>query len=400
MMERNFDKFDVCIIGASLAGNYLCYLLSNSDLSIAIIEEHKEIGLPFQCAGVVSQKLGKIINLPERLILNRVHIAKIVSTSGKFIKLSGAEVPYIIDRIGLDRFYYETVKNKDNINYFLGEKFKSLEYIKENKKKLILIETTNRIIKARMLIGCDGPLSSVANSLGIKNEIIYATQVRIKADFNEDEIVMYFDPRWKESFGWIVPEGKNIYRIGLGSLRNIAKNFNIFLMKYSINLEQKIDLQGGIIPYGTMNKLVFDNILLLGDSAGQVKSTTGGGIIMLLTAAKYAANCIQKCFGEKRFSKKFLKKYYESPCKKTIGRELRVHNIIRTLLESFTTKDFDKLLSVIKINKIENLISLYGDMDFPKALMFKLIKNPIAFSFFLKIFVKNPKIMFKILKLI
>ena len=400
MMERNFDNFDVCIIGASLAGNYLCYLLSNSDLSIAVIEEHEKIGLPFQCAGIVSQKIRKIIDLPENLILNRVHVAKIVSPSGKFIKLSGAEEPYIIDRIGLDRFYYETVKSKENINYYLGEKFKSFERVKENKKKLIKIETTKRIIKTRMLIGCDGPLSSVANSLGIKNKNLYATQVRIKANFNEDEVVMYFDPRWKEMFGWIVPEGKNVYRIGLGSLRNTAKNFNIFLKKYSIDIKQKIDSQGGLIPYGTMNKLAFDNILLLGDSAGHVKSTTGGGIIMLLTAAKYAANCIQKCFRKSNFSKKNLKKYYETPCKKTIGRELRIHNIIRSLLEEFNDKDFDKLFGVIKVNKIENLISLYGDMDFPKALMFKLIKNPIVISFFLKLFVKNPKIVLKLLRMI
>ena len=69
-------------------------------------------------------------------------------------------------------------------------------------------------------------------------------------------------------------------------------------------------------------------------------------------------------------------------------------------MEELNAKDFDKLFGVIKVNKIENLISLYGDMDFPKALMFKLIKNPIAISFFLKIFVKNPKIMLKLLRFI
>ena len=51
-MERNIENFDVCIVGASIAGNYLCHLLSNTDLKIAVIEEHKEIGLPLQCAGM------------------------------------------------------------------------------------------------------------------------------------------------------------------------------------------------------------------------------------------------------------------------------------------------------------------------------------------------------------
>jgi len=55
-MERNIEKFDICIVGASIAGNYLCYLLSTTNLKIAIIEEHKEIGLPLQCAGIISQK--------------------------------------------------------------------------------------------------------------------------------------------------------------------------------------------------------------------------------------------------------------------------------------------------------------------------------------------------------
>ena len=81
---------------------------------------------------------------------------------------------------------------------------------------------------------------------------------------------MYFDPRWKELFGWIVPEGKNIYRIGLASSKNPVKNLKILLKKLHLTLEEKIDQQGGIIPIGIMNRVAFDNVLLLGDSACQV----------------------------------------------------------------------------------------------------------------------------------
>ena len=56
-MDQNIEKYDVIIIGASLSGNYLAYLLSNFNLKIAIIEEHQDIGLPFQCAGIISKKL-------------------------------------------------------------------------------------------------------------------------------------------------------------------------------------------------------------------------------------------------------------------------------------------------------------------------------------------------------
>ncbi len=399
-MDENLPIFDVCIIGGSIAGTYLCYLLSDTNLKVVVIEEHEEVGLPFQCAGIVSQKLSKIVDLPKELILNRVKTAKIVGPTGAYIKLSGNEEPYIIDRIGFDTFFFNKVKQRKNIVFFFGEKFKSFKYVKENHQKLVLIKTSKRKIKVKMLIGCDGPLSSVARSLGVKNKNLYATQIRIKAQFDESEAAMFFNKRWKELFGWIVPEGQGVYRIGMACSKNIAKNFRVFINRMNINIKQKIDQQGGLIPYGLMNKLAFKNILLLGDSACQVKASTGGGIIVLLIAANYAAHCIKTCFKYDKFSKKTIQKYYENPCRSIVGRELKIHYLIRVFLEKFTETDFEKLFQIIKTTKIEDKISLYGDMDFPKALLFQLLKQPSVISFFFNFIVKNPNIIFKFLKIL
>ncbi len=398
-MSLGSDYFDVCIVGASIAGNYLAFLLSNSNLKIAVLEDHSEIGLPFQCAGIISQKLTQLIELPKDIILNRVKTAKIVSSTGKYIKLSGDEHPYIIDRIALDRLYYHRVENNRNITYYLGEKYKSFEYRSDNDKEYVLIETSKRNIQTRMLIGCDGPLSSVGKQLNVKNNVLYASQIRIKADFDEDEAAMYFDPRWKQLFGWIVPEGNRIFRIGIAASKNVNNCFKRYIEKLAIDIDNKIDQQGGIIPYGIMNKISFDNIMLLGDSACQVKATTGGGIIMLLTAAKYASNCVNLCFKNEDFSKEFIKKHYEKPCSTTIGRELKLHYFIRLILEKFKAKDFETFFTIIKENRIEHLITLYGDMDFPKALIIKLLRKRTVLNFILKFLVRNPTIIFKILKL-
>ncbi|MHA2283502.1 MAG: hypothetical protein ACXAC5_21890 [Promethearchaeota archaeon] len=399
-MDRNTEKFDVCIIGGSIAGNYLSFLLSKTNLKIAVIEEHKKIGLPLQCAGIVSQKLNKIIQFPKEIILNRVKVAKIVAPQGKFIKISSTEEPYIIDRVALDRFFYERVQNNENIQYFIGEKFNSFKYIKRGNQNLLKIETSGRFIESKLLIGCDGPLSSVAKSFGVKNKILYATQIRIPGNFDETEAVMLFNPEWKELFGWIVPEGNGIFRIGLASSQNLKKNFLIFIKQLKLDLKRKIDQQGGLIPYGTMNKLAFNNILLLGDSACQVKATTGGGIIMLLTAANYAANCIQKCFKYETFSKKIIKKYYESPCLSSIGKELKIHYLIRAILERLTTKNFTQLFRILRTNKMEYLINIYGDMDFPKRFIFKLLRNPIVVSFLIKFVFRNPDIIISFLRIL
>jgi len=399
-MDGDFAICDVCIIGGSIAGNYLCYLLSKTNLKIIVVEEHAEIGLPFQCAGIVSQKLSTIIDLPRELILNRVSTAKIISPTGEFIKLFGSEKPYVINRIALDCLFYEKVKDLNNVNYYLKERFKSFKYLEENGKKSLSIKTSKRKIKAKILIGCDGPLSTVGKAFGVINKILYASQIRIKNGFDQSEAAMYFNPRWKELFGWIVPEGNKIFRIGLASSRNINANFKFFTKLLNIDMNHIIEKQGGLIPLGIMNKIAFNNALLLGDSACQVKATTGGGIILLLMSSKYAASCIIKCFRNNNFSKKFIKKYYGKPCTSIIGKQLKIHYIVRNVLEKLSKKDFHDLFKIIKTTKIEHLISFYGDMDFPKALIIKLLRNPLVFSFLLKFMFKNPFILIKLLKIL
>ena len=97
---------------------------------------------------------------------------------------------------------------------------------------------------------------------------------------------------------------------------------------------------------------------------------------------------------------KIIKKYYESQWVATIGKELRIHYLIRTILEKFSDKDFIRLFQIIKISKIGDYISLYGDMDFPKAFAFKIIKNSLFITFLLKYLFKNTNIFVKLIKII
>ena len=45
------SEYDVVVVGAGPVGGYLATRLATGGASVLILEEHAEIGRPFQCAG-------------------------------------------------------------------------------------------------------------------------------------------------------------------------------------------------------------------------------------------------------------------------------------------------------------------------------------------------------------
>ena len=392
---------DVAIVGGNIAGAYLAYLLSSKNINVIVIEEHLETGKPMQCSGIISRKLLKLVEVEPQIILNRIKKAILVSPSGKSIEMSGNEKPVVIDRSAFDYSFYQKAKINGAL-FLFKEKFRSY---KTSKNKIfneynIIIYTNKRKIYSKIIVGADGPLSKVAKQNNIRYNIIYGVQIRAKYEFQLDRVKMYFNPKWKELFGWIIPEGNGICRIGLGVYKNPRHNFDEFLKLIGLNKNNIISYNSGVIPYGYIRKLALDYGLLLGDAGCMVKATTGGGVIMLLIASKIASESIEGAIKSNNYSKSYFKKRYEKVVKKKIGKELKIHYIIRKMLEKFSDEDYDQLFDVIEKNsKINEIINLYADMDFPKSLILKLLTNRNIILFGIKFLFKNLTFLLDLIKI-
>jgi len=390
-------EIDVCIIGGSIAGNYLACLLAEQNVRCCVIEEHEILGLPFQCAGIVSQKILKLAPFPKSIILNRVKTAKIVAPNNQSIELTGKENPVIIDRVEFDKFFGEKAQ-KMGVKYYLGEKYISHWGVPNNK---VIIKTSKHHIVAKIIVGADGPFSKVAKRYGIKNDMIPAVQARVKFKYDLDKTAMYFNPMWEELFGYIVPEGENgICRIGLATSTHPNKAFRFFLKKIEADSSQIISRQGGALPFGYPKRFTFKNALLLGDSACMVKATTGGGIVMLVSAAKILAPAITKSLEKNDFSQRFFRKNYEKPVKRSLGIELKLHFLIRLILMELKSKDFNRFFRMYRNSKdLQEIVENYADMDFPLKLVGKLLFNREFMQFVFHLIIRNLHIIPKIIKI-
>lgn len=351
------------IIGAGPVGCYFAKKILEKKINPVILEEHKEIGKPLHCTGIVSPRLLKIIKLPKNIILNQPNKLHLFSKN-KDCTINGNAV--VIDRIKFDKYLASGLNIKFNTKFLSYEK----------KGKEIIVKTNKGKIKTSLLVAANGAKSNIVKN---NKNFITGLQARIKTK-HENIVEMHFN-YVHDFFAWVVPEGKNVFRIGLAS-KKPKKYFDSFIKKFGGKI---INKQAGLIPIYYPNKFYEDNMIAIGDAAGQVKAVSGGGIITGLLSSEIAAKSVVKAYKEKNFDSGFWKKNYYNIWKKTVGKELKIHFLIRRALNKFNEKDYDKLIDFIKENKF--LFEKYGDMDFPTRYFFKLfkIKN---FGFFLRFLFK------------
>jgi flavin-dependent dehydrogenase len=131
-----------------------------------------------------------------------------------------------------------------------------------------------------------------------------------------------------------------------------------------------------------VDQTVYDNILLVGDVAGQVKATTGGGVIYGGLCAKIAGEVATKYLEEQvplvNYDKLWRKKY---------GYELKTMQVLRKLLSNIGSDKLDRTLRIFKTENIEyKLKSLLetGDLDMQSNTIKKALFDPKILSILIK----------------
>jgi digeranylgeranylglycerophospholipid reductase len=355
----------ISIIGGGPAGSYLAYLLAKKGKEVSLIEEHNKIGNPVQCTGIVTGSVDKFVK--KEVIAKRLSKVIVVSKGNR----TEAKVDEIVMwRDKFDRFMAEKAQDqgvKVLLNHqFLGFNGKNSIKLKDKNNKIKNIETD-------IIIGADGPSSSVAKAanINLKNKYYIGMQAKAKLKMDNDAFETHFGTAFPNFFGWVVPESEDTVRIGLGAIKNAKDHFYKFLEQRT-GKKDIICWESGIIPiYNPKQIIQKNNIFLIGDAATQVKATTGGGIIPSLKAANTLCDCILK---KKDYNKKF---------KKQSGKELSLHLKVRNVLNKFSDKDYDYLIKLMNQEKVRKILKKY-DRDTPIPLVLNLLLREPRFLLYSK----------------
>ena len=353
----------ISIIGAGPSGTYLGSLIKDK---VRIYEEHKIIGKPIQCTGILTHSIKELTPLSDEFIVNKIKRIKLISPNNNEYEFKLKNEEIIVDREKFDNYLIN--KAKDNgAEILTNHKLKDFQV-----KDKIELDFGNKKENTEILVGADGPNSLIAKKIGLKKDFKIGHQYVVKGDYDPELFTVYFNGV-KSYFCWVVPENNKLARIGIVGDSNIPKLFDEFLNKINIDKKNFIECQSGVIPvYNHKAKYCKNNVYVIGDAAGHVKATTLGGIVYGMRGAKILAGVLNSGNGD-----------YSKLIKKNIGKDLWLHNKAFNFLSSFGEKGFDDFVKVLR--KV-NLGEFNRDNPFSGL---KLFMRPELIYFLSKQFIRN-----------
>jgi digeranylgeranylglycerophospholipid reductase len=379
-------EYDTIVVGAGPIGGYIAGKIAEKNYKVIIFERNKQIGKPVNCAGLVSPRVFDFLDIQkEKVIQNTLKGANIHSPSGDILTIGGNRIhAYAIDRTEFDNEIIKKSKEQ-GAQVLLDNNVLSAQKIEEH----IEISSSKKFeVKSKLLIGADGPYSKIRDRFilpepkeflrGIGAEI---TNINLNPDFVEIFVGEKIAPGF---FAWIIPINRNgtKARIGLCISQNIKESPKFYFQNFLKNENTTqffnnikiVKYIGGVIPLGVLKKTYTSNVLVAGDAAAQVKPTSGGGIYTGLLSANHCVKVALEALQKNNFSSQFLKKYYKLWYAE-IGKELFLGMKFRRIFKNLSDNQMNKYIKKFKNPKIIDIISEYGDIDYPSKLVPHLLKK-------------------------
>ncbi len=370
--------FEAVIVGAGFVGSLTALELAKRGIDVLLFEEHKKVGEPPHCAGLVGISGLKRINLfdelkKEGLILNYISSARFYTPSGRSFKIDARKpIAVVLDRVTMDKYIAGRALD-------FGAEIKLLTRVlsisPNGEAKIRGRNSHKETVRANVIIDAEGATRRLLRGFpGVHMRgILPAFQVDIRSftlprDFPHDSVEVFFIV--PDFFAWIIPLDPigRAWRVGAASRKNAKK-----LRKIVINIAKRRfgnfsiekSFGGLVVSGGPIKRFHWNRIIAVGDSAGQTKPTTGGGVVFGGLGAIIASRVVTG-FLDNTISLDAYEKIWNTFMRSNINAML----LLRKTYNTLTHRGMDVLLRFIPKPLISNIRS---DFDFQLYALISLL---------------------------
>lgn len=285
------DQVDVLVIGAGPAGSCAARAAAIGGARVLMLEQRRTVGVPVQCAEYVPAQIVSYVPLAERVTAQRVRRLRTHMPDGDQVDTQAAG--YVLDRALFDKALAVSA-HRAGVRIWTAAR--AMQRTSDGvlvRRGLVSRGSATSEITCRIIIGADGPRSTVGRWIGQSNTAyIDAQQVEVVLPVVQDFTEVFFDPAYAGGYGWLFPKGETA-NVGVGVNRELGEDphsaLKQLLARLGIGPGAIIGRTGGPVPCGgTVARLRVGNVLLVGDAAGHTHPITGAGILAAVVSGALA----------------------------------------------------------------------------------------------------------------
>ena len=372
---------DVIIVGGGHVGLYTASQLAKNGFQTLLLDQKKSIGERIVCTGIIGTEAFRRFCLPENTIAGSIRQVRFFSPSGSYFDYLPPEVlARVVDRTRFNQYFAEEAVRR-------GAEIKTncrVEAVRI-KKEGVMVRTVDpdgeeMSYEAQILILATGVNYKLFQWTGLQVPKSFLGGAQIHIPYRGEEWTSVYAGREVApgAFAWVVPLDSGVARIGLLSERNPALYLKRLLNRIRPGWqddfgETSIDLRP--VVQSPLEKSYGERVLVVGEAAGQIKTTTGGGIYYGLLGAELAVETIREAFQRNRFTAHSLSPY-DRQWKKAIGEELRFGYYFRKLFSKLTDEQIEELFDRMIQEEILTLAHREAEFDWHKSLILSIFKLP------------------------
>lgn len=372
---NNIKEVDVLVIGAGPAGSMAAREASRNGAETLIIDKKSEIGTPKRCGEGIMDGVLESVNLDvdERCIARHIDGARLVAPDGTSAWFTSETLETPATGIILERKVFDKHVTMDAIRSGAEVMIKTeaTGITREDDYLLVDINSFNNMysqIKARIVIGADGPEGRVANWMGINTKVPLA-EMESGAQYEmtnlnmekNDTIEFYFGSVAPGGYAWIFPKGYDTANVGIDvsgvkGEKTALEYLDDFVKSNPETCDGEIvEVNVGGNPLcGVFDTIVADNFMLVGDAAGCVSPITGGGIDTGLESGMVAGRVAARAVSEGDVSEDNLGEYADY-VRENIGKKFDKLITVRDFIYDLSDDDMNEYLGAIAKAKISKL---------------------------------------------
>ena len=379
-------QYDIVIVGGGPAGSSSAYQAAKNGMKVALLEKENDIAETVRTSGVTWIKNIKEYEIPEDCF-NPITNYSFCSPNNEVTISDSIPQAAVLD---VRKTYRWLAKQAEDLGVDVFVKTNVKDAIKNEEGDIIgvIANTPEGIVKffGKVIIDASGFGSVVSKSMGFVTQwkrFGAGAEYEVKAE-NVDPKTWWLMVGQKYSpagYAWIFPISDEVVRIGVGVGKPDSDIDPTERLKELMESQEgpiknlgkitPIEFHYGLIPNdGLSRKTVYNNLILVGDTAGQANPLVLEGIRYAIKFGRVAGDVASRAIKSGKTNEESLLPY-EDNWKKEIEAKIKSAGKVQDRWIGLSDEQWDKELDIIKELKAEEFLD-FIKADFGLSNMLKL----------------------------